>query len=230
MPEIQRVINYGLRAFLLIALFVALPRAQTPPKGLSLPSQTTAQVAIIPLGTQVSLRQQSWVLWMLARQGWSHWRWFPPQALPPTSYSKRFRRYRAERLTDFLAKHYRRKARWVIGITNEDISTELRGFLDHAVLGLTDPTHATIVLSSARLPKKTWEVAWRSLILHEWGHLFGLVHCPDASCVMFDRLGQDPALAWSEHFCATCEQQLRTAQKGPLSQRQKKPIPLKSGR
>lgn len=174
-------------------------------------------VAILVLGKALSQQRCRQVQNMLrphAKQ-----LWLPVQALPRSAFSKRYKRYRADRVCTYLATQKPKKADYIVGLTQVDISSSLPDYLDHAVFGLSDTGGPAAVLSTYRLadlklsPRQT-DRAWKSLVLHEWGHLLKLPHCATLDCAMRDAHPYVHRLrVIRPAFCSQCTQRLHCMKK-----------------
>jgi archaemetzincin len=112
--------------------------------------------------------------------------WYPPR-----------RRYRADRILDFLRGHLDSEPETtrVLGLTAVDISTTKGRHEDWGVFGLGDLGGRACVISSYRLSERgrrhdelvTFRVV--TTAVHEVGHTLGLTHCDDPRCVMRDAEG-----------------------------------------
>lgn len=140
----------------------------------------------------------------------------PALALPKAAFSRRYRRYRAEQLLDWLgrglAPSQRCQRHFVVGVASVDLSTSLKGYRDHAIFALADRGGPAMVASTYRLkklPKSQRTLVWRRTLLHEVGHLFGLGHCDRESCVMSSAEGQVyRILRAGESLCRRCQRGL----------------------
>jgi archaemetzincin len=121
----------------------------------------------------------------------------PPRVLPASAYYSPRRRYRAEKLLDFLRASIPgtagAKAR-ILGLTAVDISTTKDRNVDWGVFGLGDIGGRAAVTSSFRLRRNARDPTQvvsrvRSTAVHEVGHTLGLDHCDEPRCVMLDAEG-----------------------------------------
>jgi archaemetzincin len=133
--------------------------------------------------------------------------------LPSGAYDPRRRQYRAEAFMPLLAPFRTGNNGLVLGVTGVDLFVPELNF----VFGLAEPRQKSAIISLARLqpefyglpadPNLFKERALKEAI-HELGHLLGLGHCPNPTCVMFfsnsladtDRKGQG--------FCNKCRKLL----------------------
>jgi archaemetzincin len=116
--------------------------------------------------------------------------------LPDEAYYKPRKRYRAEKLLDFLEQYATDSNVKVLGMTEVDISTTGDEVPDWGIFGLGSSPGSTAVISSYRLKRKPRDrehVRFRvsNVAVHEVGHTFGLPHCDEQAveCVMLDAEG-----------------------------------------
>jgi len=129
----------------------------------------------------------------------------PRVPLPPDSYNKKRRQYRARK---FLALAGRYQGDRVLGITEEDLYVRELNF----VFGLARKSGKCAVISVARLgfgdEEKLYERSLKEAV-HELGHTMGLDHCSHRLCVMHfsnTLLDTDEKTA---DFCHTCGKKLK---------------------
>ncbi len=118
-----------------------------------------------------------------------------PRKLPRFAYYKPRKRYRAEKLLDYLDEHVVPESgcNAVIGFTKKDISTTKGDTHDWGILGLATVGGPSGVVSSYRLrrrvKRRTLEMRTVKVVNHELGHVLGLEHYNAAGCVMNDAQG-----------------------------------------
>jgi archaemetzincin len=97
----------------------------------------------------------------------------------------------------------------VLGVTHHDVAIPIFTF----VLGLARPGGRAALISLARLdptfyglPEDPGRLAARATLeaLHELGHVAGLAHCREASCLMSFAASVERVDVRGEDFCGTC--------------------------
>lgn len=125
-------------------------------------------------------------------------------SLPKMAYTEiRYPRYRADSLVKWISDHVPDTVDMVIGLTNKDISTTKYKdrkkkiikepqwqYRDFGIFGLGRVGGDACVVSSYRLHKNaSTSLFYKRLTrisCHEVGHVLGLHHCPEKSCLMND--------------------------------------------
>ncbi len=142
----------------------------------------------------------------------------PPRALPEAAWYAPRKRYRAERLLDFLEAVRPSADDRILGITDRDISTTKGRHEDWGILGLATLDGSVCVVSSYRTRKKLSNAPDRKLrarvrfaktVVHELGHNFNLEHCPNRGCLMEDAMGTVKTTDREYTFCDACRRKLR---------------------
>ena len=119
-----------------------------------------------------------------------------PRRLPREAYYPPRRRYRADKLLDFLRPLLdgQPESVKVIGFTGVDISTTAHGVRDWGVFGLGDLGGRASVISTFRLRRRArnnrhFRFRVVTTAIHEVGHTLGLRHCTEDRCLMNDAHG-----------------------------------------
>lgn len=183
-----------------------------PPRGPRQPVR--AIVSLVTLGTfpaplvdaiEQGLRQQLQV----------DVRRLAPLQLPQTAYYPARRRYRADRLLQFLGQQMQNQppAMRVLGLTEVDISITKGRVQDWGIFGLGDLGGRSAVISTFRLrPNARDDAHFRFRVVttavHEVGHTLGLDHCIEPTCLMRDADGGIEAVDTSTGMAAECRAQL----------------------
>lgn len=126
--------------------------------------------------------------------------------LPPSAYSPKRNRYRADSLILYLTEHTP-EGQITIGLTNKDISITKDSIKNWGVTGFSFCPGRACVVSSFRLSKKARLVQLFKVSIHELGHTQGLKHCPVKTCFMRDAGGRNTTSEEKE-FCQTCKSYL----------------------
>lgn len=142
----------------------------------------------------------------------------PAIPMPKYAYYKQRKRYRAEKLLNYLESfyHHQKKKKYVkiIGFTRKDISTTKGKYYDWGIFGLAYLGDRPGVVSTFRLRRnakseKHFMERLIKVVIHELGHTFGVSHCPVKGCVMEDARGTIKTVdAGGAEFCFRCKQKL----------------------
>jgi len=156
-------------------------------------------------------------------------RLLPRVPLPQSAYFASRRRYRAERLLDFLGPRLPSDGERILGLTAVDISTTKGKVHDWGVLGLGSLDGAAGVLSSFRCHKKSRDAEHArqrlaKVAVHEMGHTLGLSHCTTSGCLMHDGEGSVLTTDTEYDICAHCRG-LLSASGHPIPSHPKIPWP-----
>jgi archaemetzincin len=140
----------------------------------------------------------------------------PRAALPAGAWYAPRRRYRADKLLDFLDGRLPADGTRILGLTGVDISTTKGAVHDWGVLGLGRIDGASSVISRFRCAMKSRGAAHArerlaKVAVHEAGHTLGLEHCPNRGCLMEDAEGQVATCDREYDFCARCRKLLAGA-------------------
>ncbi|HEY6475376.1 MAG TPA: matrixin family metalloprotease [Polyangia bacterium] len=143
-------------------------------------------------------------------------RLLPRGELPATAYYPPRRRYRAEKLLDFLDGKLPPDGTRILGLTGVDISTTKGAVFDWGLLGLGQIDGPASVISEFRCRMRARGPAHArerlaKVAVHEAGHTLGLAHCPNRGCLMEDAEGRVATCDREYDFCARCRGLLAAA-------------------
>lgn len=137
------------------------------------------------------------------------------KALPKLAYYVPRKRYRADKLIQWLRETRPDSVDYIMGLTDTDISHTKGEIADYGIMGLAYNPGRSGVVSTSRVgrgAKDKGQVADRysKLVLHELGHNFGLPHCPNAKhCLMRDACGTVKTLdSETKNVCENCKRRL----------------------
>jgi archaemetzincin len=133
----------------------------------------------------------------------------PRVDLPAAAFYPPRRRYRAERLLDFLDGRLPPDGTRILGLTGVDISTTKGRFADWGLLGLGRIGGGSSVISEFRCRVRSFgpgnaRERLAKVAVHEAGHTLGLEHCPTRGCLMEDAEGQVTTCDREYDFCRRC--------------------------
>ena len=132
--------------------------------------------------------------------------------LPESAYYEPRRRWRAERLLDFLEPRLPDGSDRIMGITTRDISTTKGEHEDWGILGLAGINQPPSVISFFRCRRRVGDVPaierLRRVAIHEVGHSMGLRHCPTVGCFLEDARGTVDTIDRETFLCETCRRRL----------------------
>jgi len=135
----------------------------------------------------------------------------PPRELPREAWYAPRRRWRAEKLLDWLDANPPPGAWKVLAVTEAEISTTKEDIVDWGIAGLGSLGGPSCVVSAhiyKKHSKKKADLLRRlgDLAVHEFGHTLGFPHCEEKGCVMSDAKGKaiSSADASSGRYCAKC--------------------------
>ncbi|MFQ6097947.1 MAG: archaemetzincin family Zn-dependent metalloprotease [Armatimonadota bacterium] len=136
--------------------------------------------------------------------------------MPPSAYRPARRQYDASVVLSALRKEVRRRRLRgrLLGVTSRDLYSDGLNF----VFGQAEINGIVAVISTARLDPAFWrdepdEKLKRRRIakeaVHELGHVYGLRHCPNPSCVMFFSNSLADTDRKRAEFCSKCRARLK---------------------
>ncbi|UCG71120.1 MAG: archaemetzincin family Zn-dependent metalloprotease [Thermoplasmata archaeon] len=124
--------------------------------------------------------------------------------IPEKSFNAKRDQYESSYFLELIRKHPGDK---VLGVVDLDLYSEPLNF----VFGQAEISGKAAVISLFRLKgeKSLFETRAVKEAVHEIGHLFGLRHCPNTSCVMHFSNCLEETDTKEEKYCEDCEARLR---------------------
>lgn len=135
--------------------------------------------------------------------------------LPEEAYYPPRKRYRADKLLDFLEKRIPKDDFRVLGLIGEDISCTKGEFYDWGIVGYARINGPASVLSSFRCKRgarndKHAHIRFGKVAVHEVGHTLGLEHFPTWGCLMEDAQGRISTFDREYDICQRCRIRLKS--------------------
>lgn len=134
--------------------------------------------------------------------------------LPDLAFYQPRRRFRGERIIDWLEATRPERASKILGLMSRDLSVTKGRTYDWGVMGVASLERTSGVVSTYRLrghdaPESLVRQRLCQIAVHELGHTFGLHHCDTPRCIMNDANGGIAAVDGSSgEFCDSCRRKL----------------------
>lgn len=166
-------------------------------------------VAILPLG-KVSEMELDFIDYVMRFYFHIRTRYLPAVQIPAAYYDADNYRYNANCLLDFVLHCKPKDVGCIIGVTNHDIFTVTNGnIFGYAYIKKGAAIYSTKEIHKpdlrGRINTAIKQTRSLKIILHEMGHVFGLLHCEEMNCVM-NGITSLPAVLddLSQSYCAKC--------------------------
>jgi len=137
----------------------------------------------------------------------------PPLSIPDSAYDGKRKQYQSVEIMKLVAQNAPRDASRVLGVTDVDLSIPMLSFL----FGQAQLDGTVAIVSLCRLQQEFYGLPARDdvlrerltkEVLHEMGHTFGLVHCPEQKCAMSLSTHIGMVDTKSEQYCSRCSLQI----------------------
>jgi archaemetzincin len=198
----------------------APPPAAPAPDASPPPAPKVHVLALMPLGDVDDEAIETARASIEASYGWRV-ELEPRHGLLASAYYEKRKRYRAEKLLDWLGAKKPRDADMIMGLARVDISTTRGKHHDWGICGLAELGGPASVVSTYRIQRKLgpglsnserhakYLARLTDLTAHEFGHQLGLAHCPNVGCIMEDAKGTVKTFNRSTgKLCDDCQMKL----------------------
>jgi archaemetzincin len=178
------------------------------------PSRARAILYLQPLGQELPAADVALVKKALVAFYGYEIKVLPRVDLPQSAYYPPRKRYRAEKLLDFLKARLPAGGHRILGLTGVDISTTKGKHKDWGILGLATLSGEACVISKFRAKRGARDAAHArerlaKVAVHETGHTLGLDHCPTRGCLMEDAKGKVSTSDREYDICPDCRAELK---------------------
>ena len=124
--------------------------------------------------------------------------------VPENAYNPLRHQFDAMRIIEHITSICTNEENLTLGIVDKDIYAHGMNF----IFGLADPLSKTAIVSSYRLSGEKKNERISKEVVHEVGHLLGLSHCHEKSCVMYFSNTIDDTDRKHQRLCSTCRSKL----------------------
>lgn len=139
-----------------------------------------------------------------------------PLAIPEGSFERNRNQYNSTKILKEILKEVPEDATKVLGLTERDLCIPILTF----VFGEAQLSGTVSIVSFCRLRQEFYGIAPDENLfrerahkecLHELGHTFGLIHCPDSECVMYLSNSVVDVDRKKRTYCRSCFSAVRSA-------------------
>ncbi len=124
--------------------------------------------------------------------------------LPKNAHNPLRQQYSAAVILDDIASKKDKEIEYKLCLVNVDIYVQNMNF----IFGLANPVRKAAIVSTYRLNGDNTRERISKEIVHEMGHLFGLVHCTNNKCIMhFSNTVKDTDEK-EQTFCQNCRSRI----------------------
>jgi archaemetzincin len=124
--------------------------------------------------------------------------------IPVESYNPLRKQYDPVQIAKKITALDGRKSEFRLGIVDVDIYAQGLNF----IFGLASTLHSIAIVSSYRLTGPKMHERLAKEVIHEMGHLIGLNHCRDSSCVMYFSNTLDDTDKKENRLCNECRSRI----------------------